>query len=85
MPPYMCESEMGHYAGHDVPYSLRRACGFFNVPEIYYMCKGLCDGAYGFSSLSEKTKKFILDTDTSNHGIVGWGRASCCVCQPNID
>ena len=60
MPPYMCESEMGHYAGHDVPYSLRRACGFFNVPEIYYMCKGLRDGAYGFSSLSEKTRKSNL-------------------------
>ena len=29
--------------------------------------------------------KFILDTDASYHSIVGWGRASCCVCQPHID
>ena len=41
-----------------VPYSLRRVCWFFNVPHIfYYMCKGLWDGAYGLSSLSEKTRK----------------------------
>ena len=31
--------------------------GFFNVPQIYYACKGLWDGAYGLSSLSEKTRK----------------------------
>ena len=37
-----CESEIDHYTGHHVPYSLRRVCGFFNVPQIfYYMCKGL--------------------------------------------
>ena len=37
---------------------IRRVCGFFNVPQIfYYMCKGLWDGAYGLSSLSEKTRK----------------------------
>ena len=29
------------YTGHYVPYSLKRVCGFFNVPQIYYMCKGL--------------------------------------------
>ena len=34
-----------------------RVCGFFNVPQFYYMCKGLWDGAYGLSSLSEKTRK----------------------------
>ena len=36
---------------------LWRVCGFFNVPQIYYMCKGLWDGAYSLSSLSEKTRK----------------------------
>ena len=51
------ESEIDHYTGHYVPYSLRRVCGFFNVPQIYYMCKGLWDRAYGLSSLSEKTRK----------------------------
>ena len=48
---------MNHYTGHYVPYSLRIVCGFFNVPKIYYMCKGLWDGAYGLSSLAEKTRK----------------------------
>ena len=58
-PIHECKSEIDHYTGHYVPYSLRRArvCGFFNVPQIYYMCKGLWDGAYGLSSLSEKTRK----------------------------
>ena len=56
-PIHECESEIHHYTGHYVPYSLRRVCGFFNVPQIYYMCKGLWDGAYGLSSLSEKTRK----------------------------
>ena len=51
------ESEIDHYTGHYVPYSLRRVCGFVNVPQIYYMCKGLWDRAYGLSSLSEKTRK----------------------------
>ena len=49
-PIHKCESEIDHYTGHYV-------CGFFNVPQIYYMCKGLWDGAYGLSSLSEKTRK----------------------------
>ena len=44
---------MNHY----VPYSLRIVYGFFNVPKIYYMCKGLWDRAYGLSSLAEKTRK----------------------------
>ena len=56
-PIYECESEIDHYTGHYVPYSLRRVCGFFNVPQIYYMCKGLWYRAYGLSSLSEKTRK----------------------------
>ena len=56
-PIHMCESEIDHYTGHYVPYSLRRVCGFFNVSQIYYMCKGLWGGAYGLSSSSEKTRK----------------------------
>ena len=40
-PIHECESEIDHYTGHYVPYSLRRVCGFFNIPQIYYMCKGL--------------------------------------------
>ena len=52
-PKHECESEINHYTGHYVPYSL-----LFNVPQIfYYVCKGLWDGAYGLSSLSEKTRK----------------------------
>ena len=54
-PIYECESKINHYTGHYVPYSFRRVCGFFNVPQIY--CKGLWDGAYGLSSLSEKTRE----------------------------
>ena len=52
-PIHECESEIDHYTGHYV-------CGFFNVPQIYYMCKGLWDGAYSLSSLSEKTRKSNL-------------------------
>ena len=59
-PIHECESEIDHYTGHYVPYSLRRVCGFFNVPRIYCMCKGLWDGAYSLSSLSEKTRKSNL-------------------------
>ena len=40
-PIHECESEIDHYTGHYEPYSLRRVCGFFNVPQIYCMCKGL--------------------------------------------
>ena len=42
--------EIDHYTGHYVLYSLRRVCGFFNVPQIYDICKGLLDGAYGLLS-----------------------------------
>ena len=44
-PIYECASEIDHYTGHYVPYSLRRVCGFFNVPQIYYnvtVYKELC-------------------------------------------
>ena len=40
-PIHESESEIDHYTGHYVPYSLQRVCRFFNVPQIYYMCKGL--------------------------------------------
>ena len=56
-PTHECKSEIDHYTGHYVPCSLRRVCGFFNVPQIYYMRKSLWDGAYCLSSLSEKTRK----------------------------
>ena len=56
-PIHKCESEIDHDTRHYVPYSLGRMCEFFHVPQIYYMCKGLSDGAYGLSSLSEKTRK----------------------------
>ena len=41
VPIHCCEREIDHYTGHYVPYSLRRVCGFFNVPQIYYMYEGL--------------------------------------------
>ena len=59
-PIHECESEIDHYTWHYMPYSLRRECGFFNIPQIYYMCKGLWDRAYGLSSLSEVKIKFDL-------------------------
>ncbi len=31
--PYVCEIEIDRYTGDYVPYSLRRVCGFFNVPH----------------------------------------------------
>ena len=34
-PIHECESEIDHYTGHYMPYSLRRVCGFVNVPQIY--------------------------------------------------
>ena len=54
VPPPMRERD--HHTGDYVPYSLRTVCGFFNVPQNLYM-QGLWDGAYGLSSLSEKTRK----------------------------
>ena len=57
VPIHEWESEIDHHTGHYVPNCLRRVCGYLNVPQIYYMCKGLWDGAYGLSSLREKTRK----------------------------
>ena len=39
-PIHEYESEIDHYTGHYVHYFIRRVC-VFNVPQIYYMCKGL--------------------------------------------
>ena len=39
--------------------TLYELCGFFNFPQNIYM-QGLWDGAYGLSSLSEKTRKSNL-------------------------
>jgi len=36
-PIHECESEINHYTGHYVPYSLRRVCWFFNVPQIFLL------------------------------------------------
>ena len=36
-PIHECESWIDHYTGHYVPYSLRRVCGFFNVPQIFLL------------------------------------------------
>ena len=45
-----------HNTGNYVPYSLQTVSGFFNVLQSYYK-QVLWDGAYGLSSLSEKTRK----------------------------
>ena len=42
-PIHECESEIDHYTGHCVHYSLRRVCGFFNVPQIFITCARACD------------------------------------------
>ena len=56
MPPYMSVKVELNHSGHYVPYSSRRASVWVHT-QNYYMCKGLSDGAYGLSSLSEKTRK----------------------------
>ena len=57
-PIHECESEIDHYTGHYIrALLLTKRRKFFNVPQIYFMCKGLWDGAYGLSSLTEKTRK----------------------------
>ena len=40
--------------------SLRVVGGFFNVPQAYVCFEGAADGAFGLSSLSEKTSKMIM-------------------------
>ena len=52
LPPW----ELDHRTRDYAPYSLRTVHGFFNDPQNLYM-QGLLDGAYGLSSLSEKTRK----------------------------
>ena len=53
------ETRPDHHTGNSVPYSLRQVRGFFNVP-CGLNTEDAGDGAYGLSSLSEKTR-------TSNH------------------
>ena len=48
--------ERDHHTGDYVPYSLRTMRWFSNAPQILDV-QGLCDGAYGLSSISEKTRK----------------------------
>ena len=52
------ESEIDHYTGHYVPYSLRRVCGFVNVPQIHIHVQGLVRQGLRFIVLiSKKTRK----------------------------
>ena len=37
-PMHECESEINHYTGHYVPYSL-----LFNVPQIFIICARACE------------------------------------------
>ena len=46
-----------HNTGNYIPYALRTASGFFNVPQSYLQARVVKPGAYGLSSLSEKTRK----------------------------
>ena len=55
-PPLPLPHERDHHTGDYVPYSLRTMRWFSNAPQILDV-QGLCDGAYGLSSLSEKTRK----------------------------
>ena len=50
---------MDHNTGECVRYSLRTVCGFSNLSQNLYVQR-LWDGAYGLSSLAEKTKKCNL-------------------------
>ena len=42
-PIHECESEIDHYTGHYMPYSLQRVCGFFNVPQIFITRARACE------------------------------------------
>ena len=57
MPPYMSVKVRWTTTPGTMCPTLYKECDFFNVPQIYYMCAGLWDGAYGLSSLSETTRK----------------------------
>ena len=56
-PIHECESEINHYTGHYVPYSSRRVCGFFNVPQIYYHVQGLVRRELRFIVLIREDQK----------------------------
>ena len=49
VPIHECESDIDHYTGYYVPYSLRRVSGFFNVPHIFFIiitCARACETVY---------------------------------------
>ena len=54
-PKYECEFKKDHYTACYARHILRLMCGFFNIP--LNIMQELWDGAYGLSSLSEKTRK----------------------------
>ena len=54
VPKYECEFKKDHYTAYYAHHILRIMCGFFNIP---LNMQELWDGAYGLSSLSEKTRK----------------------------
>ena len=56
-PIHECESEIDHYTGHVVPYSLRRVCGFFNVPQIFFITRARACETGPTAYLSENTRK----------------------------
>ena len=56
-PPPPPPWEKAHHTGDYLPHSLQSVRGFINFPYKLYVL-GLWDGAYGLSSLSEKTKNF---------------------------
>ena len=50
--------EIDHHTWDYFPTLYEQCVGFFNVPRNLYV-QGLWDRAYGLSSLSKKTRKFI--------------------------
>ena len=53
-----CESEIDHYTGHYMPYSLRRVCGFFNFPQIFFItCARACETGLRFIVLIREDQK----------------------------
>ena len=56
-PIHECESEIDHYTGHYVPYSVNKDCVGSSTSHRFITCARAWDRAYGLSSLSEKTRK----------------------------
>ena len=61
VPIHECESDIDHYTGYYVPYSLRRVSGFFNVPQVFFIiitCARACEtGPTVYRPYPEKTRK----------------------------